>query len=384
MRREYSEQEMQDILSGEQKISPKVEQRIQETYEMLGVKNAEKKTIHKKIAGWKKALTCAAACAALLTTVTVVRPTWAEELFGKAFQNLVDSSKGTKYEKEDTTLYTQVGKEAKNLKEEGQTANQEQVPAEAAANGITLTATDVYCDGYRLYYTVKMTTDREEMNQSDFITIDSKETEQSPSLAINGREVSSSGFTFTKGTDGSYYAMGSEDLLYLEKQEGVTRQEEGTLDVTLNLYGLWGFLEDEWEEGGEYKGTDKVLGDWKFGFTADIDTSKNKTWEINEEKNGITVTKVTRTSANLIVEMKCPDFSKEPYNDEYNDPAILLFDSQKEMIPMDSGYAGTLTDGISEQYLTCLYDGDTTLHLQVINKNVDDSILAEFELNLSE
>ena len=42
-------------------------------------------------------------------------------------------------------------------------------------NGVTVSVSDIYCDGYVLYYTASIKTDKGELNQADGIITETKE-----------------------------------------------------------------------------------------------------------------------------------------------------------------------------------------------------------------
>ena len=73
-----------------------------------------KENKNKKGRVWKAAAGMAAACAVAVGVTSLANPVLAKEIFSNVFGNLVENAQGEKYEKEDTEMYTKLGKSARN------------------------------------------------------------------------------------------------------------------------------------------------------------------------------------------------------------------------------------------------------------------------------
>lgn len=67
---------------------------------------------------WKIAAGMAAACVLTVGVTSVANPVLAKEIFSSVFGNLVENAQGEKYEKEDTEMYTKLGKNATSVQDE--------------------------------------------------------------------------------------------------------------------------------------------------------------------------------------------------------------------------------------------------------------------------
>ena len=147
---------------------------------LMEVKRMDKmnrKNKNRKI--WKIAAGMAAACVLTVGVTSVANPVLAKEIFSSVFGNLVENAQGEKYEKEDTEMYTKLGKNATSVQDEiGRLQEQGNYVTTMENNGVTVSVSDVYCDGYVLYYTASIKTDDEGLNRADGIITETKDCHQ--------------------------------------------------------------------------------------------------------------------------------------------------------------------------------------------------------------
>lgn len=55
--------------------------------------------------------------------------------------------------------------------------------SEAENNGVTVTVSDAYCDGYEMYFTMTATTDNNQVNQKDYLLPEKRQ-----QVYVNGEE----------------------------------------------------------------------------------------------------------------------------------------------------------------------------------------------------
>ena len=116
-----------------------------------------KENKNKKGRVWKAAAGMAAACAVAVGVTSLANPVLAKEIFSNVFGNLVENAQGEKYEKEDTEMYTKLGKSATAIQDEvSKQQEQGSYVTTMENNGVTVSVSDVYCDGYVLYYTASI------------------------------------------------------------------------------------------------------------------------------------------------------------------------------------------------------------------------------------
>ncbi len=360
---------------------------------MMEVKNMENrldKGGRRKGKVWMKAAGVAAACVIAIGGAAAANPVLAKELFSDVFGKLIQNAQGEKYEKEDTEMFTKIGEnavaiqsEVEGRQDEGQSQAGESYVTTVEQNGVTLSISDVYCDGYVLYYTATLQSADEGLSQADGIVIDAKDG-RSSQIALEGIDMEGySTRPFEKSEDGTYVSVQQIDLMNPTDMEcksvDLKLGEKQSIVVDWSIWNLIGHKWDQWDEQGEYMLTGRVDGEWHLRFPVTIDRAANETFDIGKEENGITVKSGTKTKAGLVVEVELPDFRQEPYNDPYNDPYMGICDSEGNFLQWMNQRTDLHEDGTSVMQIMVLYDGQKDLTFQVTNKNVkdlDDDLIA--------
>lgn len=351
--------------------------------EVRRMENREKRKQTK--ARIKKAATgIAAACAVVIGIMGVANPALAKNLISDTFGKLIQNSQGSKDEKEDTEMYTTIGKNAVDVQEElEKNGTGEEYITTAESNGVTISVSDVYCDGYVLYYTATLKTEDEGLKMADWIHTTHKA--EAEYLVINGIKIGpTTGTSFEKSADGSFVKTGKIDLLNVVNENGekLSVDNEKSLVVSCVIKELEGTDANAWDEQGEYMKTGNVTGDWQLRFPVTVDKSQNRVINIDKEQNGIWIINAVKTKAGLILEIETPDFRKAPYNDLYNDPDVGVKDGQGNFLQQITGYREENRDGTAVQQIMVLYDGQTDLTLEVTNKNVDEGQIASIDFKV--
>lgn len=351
---------------------------------LMEVKRMGKRKRNKKAKMWKAAAGAAAACVITVGAFSIVNPVQAQELFSSVFGKLIDSAQGEKYEQEDTERYKKIGENAVAVQEEvDKRQGEEGYVLTTEYDGITISVSDVYCDGYVLYYTTTLQTDREDINSADGIILE-KKTGEPYDISVNGARLSEVIRPFEKSADGTFVAIQQMGLMDPYQVEGnketpidLELEDNGTLVVDWTVRELIGKLWDSWDDQGEYQSTADVTGEWTLRFPVTIDKSQNETFDINKEENGILVKRGIKTKVGLILEVELPDFRQEPYNDEYNDPDMGIKDSDGNYIQWLSQKADLREDGTSTAQIMVLYGGQKDLSFCVTTRDEDQTKIAD-------
>lgn len=346
---------------------------------MKEVKNMKNREIEKRTRKtWKTAAAGTAAALALVTaTVGVCNPVFAENLFSDTFGRLIESAKGQKYEADYIDLYSKIGRYSVPAQAEDQTSNPTAYATSAEANGVKVSVSDVYCDGYLLYFTTTLETNDSGLMQADGII--PAEKKGVCDIRIAGiPDSEGANKTFERAGDGIFVATNQIDLLSLPdlKSNGTS------FDVEYTLTDLQGKLWNRWDAQGEYHTTGNVDGEWKLRFPVTVDTSANQTYAIDQEQNGVTVKDAVITKAGLVLTVLLPDFTKAPYNDPHNDPDEAVMDSQGKCLQWLSQQSTPNADGTTTEQIMVLYDGQKELSFTVTNKNTDGSVIADIPVQL--
>ncbi len=344
-----------------------------------------KRMKNNKRKAWKIVAGTAAACAAMIGTVSLANPVFANEIFSSVFGSLVENARGSKYEKEDTDLYTKIGKNAEAVQEEAGNGEGDGYVTVMENNGVTISVSDVYCDGYVLYFTTTLKTEDEKLNQADGILariMSEGNKGDGPAISIDGTQLAGySERPFEKTKDGSFVAMNQIDLMSpadsSEKDVDLGIDSKETLVVNWDLSELSGYLWDQWDASGEYMQTGETKGQWNLRFPVTIDRSHNQTYAINKEDNGVRVKNAVKTKAGLVVEVELPDFTKAPYNDPYNDPDLAVKDKNGTCLQWMNQKTMQHDDGTATMQIMVLYDGEKDLSFEVTTKDEDQITLAD-------
>lgn len=361
-------------------------------------KNRHKQTVlrevkrmkNKKMKARKIAAGAAAACAVTIGTVSLANPVFANEIFSSVFGSLVENARGSKYEKEDTDLYTKIGKNAEAVQEKTGKDEGDNYVTTMENNGVTISVSDVYCDGYVLYFTTTLKTEDEGLNKADGILariMDDGNKGNGPAISIDGTQLAGySERSFEKTKDGSFVAMNQIDLMSpadsREKEIDLGLDEKGTLVVNWDLSEFSGYLWDQWDDSGEYMKTGETKGQWNLRFPVTIDRSHNQTYAINREDNGVQVKNAVKTKAGLVLKVELPDFTKAPYNDPYNDPDLAVKDSSGKCLQWINQKTMQHDDGTATMQIMVLYDGEKDLSFEVTTKDEDQIKLADISFQI--
>lgn len=337
----------------------------------------------KKRNKWKMAAGAAATCAITVGAIGIANPTLAENLFSGTFGKLIDSVQGEKNEEEKTAVYSKIGEnsieaEAELAKQE----NPEEYILSAEDEGVTISVSDIYCDGYVLYYTASLQTDHEELISADGILTSSKEA-GSDQLKIEGTDMS--GYTsqaFKKSGDQLFVSANEINLLSETNGGAFEAGENQTIIADWTITNLTGSFWNSWDTQGEYENTARVDGTWHLRFPVTVDTSENETIAINREENGIVIKDAVKTKAGLVVHVHFPDFRKAPYNDPYNDPDVGIKDANGNFLQWMSQKHEENADGTTDSWIMALYNGEKDLALEVTAKDEEQKELANIAFQI--
>lgn len=348
--------------------------------EVRKMKKANRKT--SKTSKYLKAAISAAACAAVLLTVS--SQTNAKEFLSSTFRELIAGSADEKYAKEDQELYTSIGKQATQLTSDSgeaittDTSMKKQILTTKDA-GVTIRASDVYCDGYMLYYTLVLETEDEMLaaNEIDGIMSDfTKDVKQHSLVKIDGED---EGWVtnFERQKNGSFISM-QNTCLYAQANPK-NYQDGDIIPIEIDFDQFVGVDYDNHNADGEYVNTEPLQGNWKLYIPAKVETSGNHTQKLNLEDNNVKLKSVTKAKATLNLKLEEPNFALAPYNDKYNDPDIEIKDKNGNTLQWAGCYDDIRQDGSHIFSITLIDNGADSYILEITNKNVDGGVIAQIE-----
>ena len=138
------------------------------------------------------------------------------------------------------------------------------------------------------------------------------------------------------------------------------------MDVALNIGAASGYQDSD-VPTAEFK---TIKGSWKLAFHPQIDTSNNRTTELQAEKDGFVVKEVTKTPSNTYVTLVVPaDWAAK-------NPADVLTDTAGNRIYEESGRIVEQEDGSWIKYMVFDQTDADQFILQMYDKNAE---LAENE-----
>ena len=113
--------------------------------------------------------------------------------------------------------------------------------SEAENNGVTVTVSDAYCDGYEMYFTMTATTDNNQVNQKDYLL-----PEKSQQVYVNGEETGAE-LSLKKAEDGSFVGLGHISAGWLMDK---TFKDQSTVDIKFTE--LYAKVENQPEPASTY------------------------------------------------------------------------------------------------------------------------------------
>lgn len=366
-----------------------------ETYEVTELSKEEKERYKRKILHrigntnskkekntWKKVVGAAAALAVILGVAGVADPVLAKDIYSALFGKLITHEKEQVQQGEttdsDLKKYATIGKNAKEVSEEDKAVGGTTVEKD----GITFSVSDVYCDGYHLYYLLSLRTERKDFEKAEYIRLD--QNIHGVEFKINRQQVyPDEAGSFEKIEDGLYTSVAQQDLSSLTDVNGqpVDISDAKTLTVEYSIKDQ--LLGQYWQQDKmEEITTGTVENTWKLQFSVPVDRSGAKEIVLDQESNGVHLTKASVTKGGLLLEGITPDFSQEPYNDPYNDPAMTLYDADGNILCEVEGSSTENADGTANFRVHYLYNGEKNLIFKITNKNVDNKTIAAFRFQV--
>ena len=366
-----------------------------ETYEAIELSEKEKESYKRSVLHrigntnskkrkntWKKVVGAAAALAVILGVVGVADPVLAKDIYSALFGKLIAHEKEQVQQGEtmdsDLKKYAIIGKNAKEVSKEDKSAGETTVEKD----GITFAVSDVYCDGYHLYYLLSLRTERKDFEKAEYIRLGKNI--HGVEFKINGKQVyPDEAGSFEKIEDGLYTSVAQQDLSSLtdvnEQPVDISDAKTFTVEYSIKdqLLGQY-WQQDEMEEIT----TGTVENTWKLQFSVPVDRSGVKEIVLDQESNGVSLTKASVTKGGLVLEGITPDFSQAPYNDPYNDPAMTLYDADGNMLCEVEGSSTENADGTATFHVHYLYNGEKNLIFKITNKNVDNKTIAAFRFQV--
>lgn len=219
------EEKMKQDLKKDLEIPEIVEQKIQDAYKEIGQGKLRMKKPDNRNQKRKKVWTAAAAAVAVIAisgTVLYSNPVLAKNIpvIGDVFAKMQENRAKDPYAGKDKTAYEKIEDHSVNVQTPG---------SEAEDNGVTVTVSDAYCDGYEMYFTMTATTDNEQINQKKYLLPD-----KSQRVQVDGVECGAE-LCLEKAEDGSFVGLGHISADFLKKKEF---SDQSTVDIQFTqLYG---------------------------------------------------------------------------------------------------------------------------------------------------
>ena len=159
------------------------------------------------------------------------------------------------YAGKDKTAYEKIEDHSANVQTPG---------SEAEDNGVTVTVSDAYCDGYEMYFTMTATTDNEQINQKKYLL-----PEKSQRVQVDGVECGAE-LCLEKAEDGSFVGLGHISADFLKKKEF---SDQSTVNIQFTQ--LYGKGENELSTTKYVEGENLISGEWSLKFTVNTDADGN-------------------------------------------------------------------------------------------------------------
>ncbi len=201
------------------------------------------------------------------------------------------------------------------LTEEDYAGNLDTSDYSASDKGITLTASEVYCDGYSIFLTVNI-----EAEEADFTHIPEHYT---------GMHVTDNRTAAGFYIDGTWSVDGNASERFENTFEGevidshtfagmlkmnLAQKAVNNSKLNLNINGL-GYDDDRMLDGEEISSSHWTEGSWEIVLPFEVDESDVKTIEVGEQKGNITLENVVVSPYQVIVHATTPGEQRELTDD---------------------------------------------------------------------
>lgn len=167
----------------------------------------------------------------------------------------------------------------------------------AEDNGLTITMSEVYCDGVNLYVSFVVESDKpfKSYATEEFIK---RQLDYDGTIYINGQngrmKVNDFGLVGLEGEFTDDFTFVGVDSFSLT---GETFPEEFVLDMKINSVSLM--------TGSSNK--EYIKGDWRFAPSIDVNVGDVVTYEVNQEANGHSIDKIVVTPIYVTIYTSYPD-----------------------------------------------------------------------------
>ena len=245
--------------------------------------------------------------------------------------------------------------------------------------GITLTASEVYCDGYSIFLTVNIGSEDADFTHipEHYTGMNVADDRTAAGFYIDGTwSVDGSSPEWLENTfDGevidSHTFVGMLKINLAEKYTG-------SGELNLNVNGL-GHDDDRMVDGEEISASHWTDGSWDIAIPFEINTTDVKTIEVGEKKGDITLEDVVASPYQVIVHATTPG---EPCS-------TICFDQDGEMLHPDMEMAGRAVFAVQGKEIKTLYvyifdnpDDWTQMEQEGMNSSVADRAVITKELHV--
>ena len=355
------EEKMKQDLKKDLEIPEIVEQKIQDAYKEIGQGKRRMKKPDNRNQKRKKVWTAAVAAVAVIAvsgTVLYSNPVLAKNIpvIGDVFAKMQENRAKDPYAGKDKTAYEKIEDHSVNVQTPG---------SEAEDNGVTVTVSDAYCDGYEMYFTMTATTDNEQINQKKYLL-----PEKSQRVQVNGEECGAE-LCLEKTEDGSFVGLGHISADFLKKKEF---SDQSTVNIQFTQ--LYGKGENELSTTKYVEGENLISGEWNLKFTVNTDASNNQTYEVNAENNGFKVSKVVKVPASTYLYLEVPE--------TYENVQMIITDADGNALEK---FGGTFTDpehGVYQIKLQFEQTDTDQIHVQVVDmdQSTNDNLVMVAEMTV--
>lgn len=369
MKNQEKEMDIMKALKKEIEIPDKVKNSLDMVYDKIRkdevqmkhpAKHRKKQRMYKRFG-----IAAAAACLAFaFSGVLYMNPSLAKDIpiLGDVFGRLQEIKEGSINPDKDTTAYVNIQKNSEPIQSDSENG----ITNTAADQGITMSVKDAYCDGYDLYFTFSLRVEDAELKEADNIEVMRFEEGDSIPftawLTINGEQAyTETSISPAKSEDGVYVMLArvhSRDLKSGQFPEDMT--------VELNADAVAGHKTGQSETNESmFKGFKFVEGSWKLNFKPSMDTSQNKSTQLNAEDNGFIIKEAVQTPSNMHMTVYLPA--------EYasKNPGLVLTDEAGNKVGIESAKIKEQGDGSQLQQIIFDHSDAAQFTLQVLDKNAD-------------
>ncbi len=331
------EEQIRKNLKNPVPLPSNVEQKIQDSYQKISSHEVNMKGKNRTHTIWIQL--AATLCVVLgISSIFFANPAMAKDIpvIGSIFEQLIDIQ-SQEVTSKDKTAYQNIASHSHSTDPNNNIADN---------NGVTIQASNTYCDGYNLYFTLSVQLDKQKFKEpQDYI-------HSNINIKINDTEVIPTAEYLPKSGEQTYIG-----LYQISRNALKESAFPDTMTIDLHIDEIYA------TPSSPDLLPDSIKGNWDLQFTVKNEEDLTKNKSMLAENNGFIIADFAKSPSNLYFTLQIPQAWTT------QNPAPLVTDSSGKQIAILSEHFTTMEDGSQVYHYTLEYTDDTDFTIQILDKN---------------